>query len=180
MSQQVRLDFSQLSLERILLQSGYLTREQTHFQFQSCTLSSGSFERFQIQVQQGRLKSDAPILLRSVRRGRSKISEYARSKTGMVTRPFNHPITVLQSLFPGAFPDPLPEQETRREKPTGALLSTDEAADYLGISAETLRRLCRRKAITFIQVTPSEYRFHPGDLEEYINSRRNRRRSGVH
>ena len=44
--------FSGLSLVRILLQSGYLPREQTHFQLQSCAFSSGSFERFQIQVQQ--------------------------------------------------------------------------------------------------------------------------------
>jgi hypothetical protein len=31
--------------------SGYLPRQQPHFQFQSCTLSSGSFEGFQIHRQ---------------------------------------------------------------------------------------------------------------------------------
>ena len=94
-----------------------------------------------------------------------------------ITRPCTHPITLLQALFPGALPDPLSEQETRQEKPAGALLSTEEVANYLAVSAEILRRLCRRKAITFIQVTPSEYRFDVNDLKEYIDSRRNRRKS---
>jgi hypothetical protein len=71
--------------------------------------------------------------------------------------PFSNPVSLLQALFPGAFPEPLPEKKTRREKLPGALLSTEEAAYYLSISAETLRRMCRRKAITFIQVTPSEF-----------------------
>jgi excisionase family DNA binding protein len=62
------------------------------------------------------------------------------------------------------------------EKPFGSLLSTQEAAAFLAISAETLRRLCRRKAITFIQVS-SEYRFTKSDLNEFISSRRNRRKS---
>jgi excisionase family DNA binding protein len=62
------------------------------------------------------------------------------------------------------------------EKPPGSLLSTEEAAGFLAISAETLRRLCRRKAITFIQVA-SEYRFTKTDLNEYVSSRRNRRKS---
>jgi excisionase family DNA binding protein len=61
----------------------------------------------------------------------------------------------------------------------GGLWNTEQAADYLSISAETLRRLCRRKAITFIQVTPSEYRFDLPDLVEYKEARRNRRKSGV-
>ena len=69
--------------------------------------------------------------------------------------------------------------ETRQERVPGALLTTEAAAEYLAIAAETLRRLCRHKAITFIQVTPSEYRFTVSDLEEYIASRRNKRASGV-
>jgi excisionase family DNA binding protein len=61
----------------------------------------------------------------------------------------------------------------------GALWTTDEAAGFLAISPDTLRRLCRRRAITFIQITPSEYRFDLPDLKEYIDSRRNRRKSVV-
>ncbi len=61
------------------------------------------------------------------------------------------------------------------EKPPGSLLSTEEAAAFLAISGKTLRRLCRRKAITFIQVA-SEYRFTKADLNEYVSSRRNRRK----
>jgi hypothetical protein len=37
-------------------------------------------------------------------------------------------------------------------KPPGSLLSTEEAAAFLGIFPQSFRRLCRRKAITFIQV----------------------------
>ena len=59
-----------------------------------------------------------------------------------------------------------------------SLLSTYYAAERLAISPETLRRMCRRKAITFIQVG-SEYRFSQGDIEEYVASRRNRRKSSV-
>jgi len=69
------------------------------------------------------------------------------------------------------------EQDPPAPKPPGSLLSTEEAAAFLGISPVSLRRLCRRKAMTFIQVLPSEYRFHPDDLDEYVNSRRNRRKS---
>ena len=59
-----------------------------------------------------------------------------------------------------------------------SLLSTYDAAERLAISPETLRRMCRRKAITFIQVG-SEYRFSQWDIEEYVASRRNRRKSSV-
>jgi len=48
--------------------------------------------------------------------------------------------------------------------------TADEAAEYLSISAETLRRFCRRKAVTFIQITSSEYRFSREDLNEYAFS----------
>jgi excisionase family DNA binding protein len=56
-------------------------------------------------------------------------------------------------------------------------LTTEEASEYLGISAESLRRLVRRKAISFVQVLPSEYRFRKEDLDEYTMSRWNRRKS---
>jgi excisionase family DNA binding protein len=70
-----------------------------------------------------------------------------------------------------------PAPAAAKPKPPGSLLSTEEAAAYLGISTESLRRMCRRKAVTFSQVMPSEYRFHPDDLAEYVNSRRNKRKS---
>jgi hypothetical protein len=41
------------------------------------------------------------------------------------------------------------------EKLPGSLLSTEEAAGFLAISAETLRRLCRRKAIPLSKSLPS-------------------------
>jgi excisionase family DNA binding protein len=92
---------------------------------------------------------------------------------------FAHPIPLLRALYPGSFPEKPLRPETRPERLPGALLTTDEAADYLAIAPETLRRLCRQKAITFIQPTPSEYRFALADLVEYVSSRRNKRASGV-
>jgi len=66
----------------------------------------------------------------------------------------------------------------RTIEPSGNdLLTTEEAAKYLSVAPETVRRLCRRKAITFITVTPKDYRFSRADLDEYITSRRNVRRS---
>lgn len=104
--------------------------------------------------------------------------------------PLRNARTVLSAFYPGSFPDPLrlsfgdepvktaPGPAPAAEpKPPGTLLSTEEAAAFLNISPESLRRLCRRKAVTFIQVMPREYRFHPDDLVEYVNSRRNRRKS---
>jgi excisionase family DNA binding protein len=105
---------------------------------------------------------------------------------GEFLKPFRpEPLVEIQ---PGATIQPVvtltimqqvPGEEERQEKLPGSLLSTEEAANYLGVSAETLRRLCRRKAITFVQITPSEYRFDLNDLKEYVDSRRNRRKSGV-
>src|SRR5215469_387821 len=92
---------------------------------------------------------------------------------------FSRPLPVLRALFPGSFPEIPLRPEARRERLPGGLWSTEEAAEYLCVAPETLRRLCRGKAITFIQVTPSEYRFALTDLEEYVASRRNKRASGV-
>jgi excisionase family DNA binding protein len=88
-----------------------------------------------------------------------------------MTRPFNHPITLLQALFPGALPDILPEQKTGQQKLPGALLTTEEAASFLAISPETLRRLCRRKAISFVKVG-GDYRFQREDLQTWIKANR--------
>jgi hypothetical protein len=54
--------------------------------------------------------------------------------------------------------------------------------EFLGILASHLE-LCAGSAvgepIIFIQVTPSEYRFDLKNLDEYIRSRRNQRKSAV-
>jgi excisionase family DNA binding protein len=89
----------------------------------------------------------------------------------------NQVFELLTKWFPNSWKDPLsfPLRETK-EKPSGVLLTTEEASEYLAISPESLRRMCRRKAITFIAVG-SEYRFTQDDLKEYVASRRNRRKS---
>jgi excisionase family DNA binding protein len=59
------------------------------------------------------------------------------------------------------------------------LLNTEQAAKFLHVSVESVRRLVRRKAISSVSVLPSEHRFRKKDLEEYVMSRWNRRKSGV-
>jgi excisionase family DNA binding protein len=61
-------------------------------------------------------------------------------------------------------------------KDPNALLTIPAAAAYLSIGPEALRRMCRRKKITFIKVGGG-YRFTRAHLEEYVNSRTNRRKS---
>jgi excisionase family DNA binding protein len=55
------------------------------------------------------------------------------------------------------------------------LLNTEQAAKFLHVSVESLRRLVRRKAISSVSVLQSEHRFRKKDLEEYVMSRWNRR-----
>jgi hypothetical protein len=58
----------------------------------------------------------------------------------------NSGIVILQSFLANG------QAAVKQPGLPGSLLSTDDAAKYLAISPETLRRMCRRKAITFIQV----------------------------
>jgi excisionase family DNA binding protein len=55
----------------------------------------------------------------------------------MLSRPDNHPITILQALFPGSFPEP--EKETFPE----GLWDSERAAAYVGVHVETLRKWVR-------------------------------------
>ena len=68
-------------------------------------------------------------------------------------------------------------KQSRTAQPPTPLLNSEQAATYLNINVETLRRLCRRKAITFVQLVPGEYRFNREDLNEFIQSRRNKRKT---
>jgi len=60
------------------------------------------------------------------------------------------------------------------KKMAGGLLSSKEAAEYLGVSTTTIQRMCRNKLISFVKVTPHEYRFSQMDLEAFQRSRTNR------
>jgi excisionase family DNA binding protein len=65
----------------------------------------------------------------------------------------------------------------REIKPTGSdLLNCEEAARHLSVSIETVRRLCRKRALTFTKVTGTDYRFRRSDLEEYLASRTTKRK----
>jgi excisionase family DNA binding protein len=66
----------------------------------------------------------------------------------------------------------------REIKPIGSdLLNTEEAARHLGVSTETVRRLCRKRALTFTRVTATDYRFKRSQLDEYLASRTTERRA---
>ena len=112
-------------------------------------------------------------------------SEQQRTKPAPPTEQKTKPVPTAKCDLAGAArylgmsPRKKAQEATEQEKPHGSLLSTERAAQYLDISPETLRRLCKRKVITFIRITPHEYRFDLADLEEYKNSRRNRRKSAV-
>jgi excisionase family DNA binding protein len=94
--------------------------------------------------------------------------------------------TMLNTFYPVSFPslpfeigEPNPPKKEKWEKVAGAALSSTEAADYLNISVRTLRRMCHRKSITFLKITPHKYSFDLHDPEEYKRSRRNKRRNAV-
>jgi excisionase family DNA binding protein len=70
--------------------------------------------------------------------------------------------------------------EPEPKKKEGSLLSSKEAAEYLGVSTTTIQRMCRNKLISFLKVTPHEYRFNPADLELFKRSRTNRSRTVGH
>jgi excisionase family DNA binding protein len=46
------------------------------------------------------------------------------------------------------------------------------AAEYLGISRETLRRIVRRGELTPIRVSPRRVVFDPGELRRYVEERK--------
>ena len=59
--------------------------------------------------------------------------------------------------------------ETSYKKPTKRLLSTQEAADYLGISDTTFRRYRNLGQIPFRKVGVKLYKYHPDDLDAFAH-----------
>jgi excisionase family DNA binding protein len=56
-------------------------------------------------------------------------------------------------------------------------LTAEQAAECIGVSTETVRRLCRKRAITYTAVTATDYRFTRAHLDEYLQSRTVKRKS---
>jgi excisionase family DNA binding protein len=90
----------------------------------------------------------------------------------------NQVYELLTAWYPKSWKDPLsfPIREPE-EKPPGSLLTTEQAAEYLGICSETLRRKCKKRMITYIAVTPTDYRFIREHLDEYLQSHTVKRKS---
>jgi excisionase family DNA binding protein len=110
----------------------------------------------------------------------------------VLTRPDNHPITLLQSFYPGALLDPLPEKEMPQEKPVGAfqvvvqpvitifqappgkaeVYDLQAAAAYLGITPRKLRELFAAKRVRGTRIDYRHYAFTQSDLDEYLSAYR--------
>lgn len=58
------------------------------------------------------------------------------------------------------------------DMPTGPLLTLDEAAERLGVSRSTLKRLTAAGEIRTVRVGRRAVRFHADDLDAYIAGRR--------
>jgi excisionase family DNA binding protein len=57
------------------------------------------------------------------------------------------------------------------------LWSAEEAARFLGIHVETVRLWARQRKISSVRLGKCDVRFRKSDLDEYVESRLNRRRS---
>jgi excisionase family DNA binding protein len=107
------------------------------------------------------------------------------AKGSFVTHPFDSARTMLNFFWPGSFPDPLhlpfePEEaapEPKLEKMPGALLSVSEVASIFGVTEDTIRKWARAGKITSVRLSKVDVRFRQVDLDEFIRSRLNRRKS---
>lgn len=64
---------------------------------------------------------------------------------------------------------PLPTARAASAVAAPALLSTREAADYLGVSLSTLRRLVAERSVRHYK-PGGQLRFDPADLDAYVRS----------
>ena len=97
--------------------------------------------------------------------------------TGLAMQPIPTVLRLIMSLLIAIYHRTEPKEPETPPDPRPGLLSTEAAAKFLAISPESLRRLCRRKAINYLDIVPGEYRFDQADLDEYVNSRRHHRKS---
>ncbi len=53
-----------------------------------------------------------------------------------------------------------------------ALLDIDQAADYLGISARTMKTLHETRQVAHVRLGKRTLRFDPDDLDAYVDAQR--------
>jgi excisionase family DNA binding protein len=73
-------------------------------------------------------------------------------------------LELLTAWYPKAWRDPLSFPLDKRSSQAAVALTVEEAARYLGVTPETLRRLCRKRRIPFAKIG-SDYRFRQADLD---------------
>jgi excisionase family DNA binding protein len=79
------------------------------------------------------------------------------------------PVVSLPSITDAPEPEPA--------KPVGALLSVSETALILGVTEDTIRKWARAGKITSVRLSKVDVRFRQADIDEFIGSRLNRRKS---
>jgi len=57
-------------------------------------------------------------------------------------------------------------------EPLEKLLSTQEAADILGLHVQTVRQYIRRGELPAVKISPRLYKIRPEDLERFIEDKR--------
>ena len=73
-------------------------------------------------------------------------------------------LELLTAWFPTAWRDPLSFPLDKPSSQTAGALTVEEAARYLGVTPETVRRLGRKGRIPFAKIG-SDYRFLQADLD---------------
>jgi excisionase family DNA binding protein len=67
-------------------------------------------------------------------------------------------------------------KRTERARSTGShLLTTEQAAEYLGVSARTVKQLMSRGQMPYVKIGRAT-RLDPGDLDDFIAQNRQKQR----
>ena len=89
-------------------------------------------------------------------------------KTPVNEMPFGH--ALINLLMPGTlFQPPRPPKAVKRDP--DALLTLEEAADFLRLTPQALQEACRRGEVTHARLDYRNYRFRFSDLDEYLMHR---------
>jgi excisionase family DNA binding protein len=83
--------------------------------------------------------------------------------------PFGH--ALINLLMPGnTLFQPLPPPKALKRDPD-AVLTVEEAAEYLRLEPKTLKGMCYREEITHSRVDYRNHRFRQADLDEFLMRR---------
>jgi excisionase family DNA binding protein len=86
---------------------------------------------------------------------------------------FSHPLPILQALYPGSFKLAPPEPESQPQGPREGLLSMEEAAAYVVVHVDTLRKWVRLGKFPRIPLPGKgkDFRFSKAMIDEWARKR---------